>query len=80
MTAREHAEELRQQAIRELLTERDAIDAELKTLGYGQEGKTAPARRRGRPPKSAQTPSEDGQQVQHQVERRAEPELGLRSD
>jgi hypothetical protein len=54
MNAREHAEELRQQAIAELLAERDAIDAQLKSLGYGQEIKTS-TNRRGRPPKT--TPS-----------------------
>ena len=50
MTAREQADELKRQAIDLLLKERDAIDAELKALGYGQE-KTAPQKRRGRPPK-----------------------------
>lgn len=52
MTAREHAEELRQEAIKELLAERDAIDAQLKSLGYGQEMNAA-TKRRGRPPKRA---------------------------
>lgn len=57
MTPREHAEELRRaKAIMELLAERDAIDAQLKSLGYGQEIKTAPSeRRRGRPPKDKTT-------------------------
>ena len=48
MTAREHAEELRQQAIKTLLEEKEAIEQALETLGYQKE---APAKRRGRPPK-----------------------------
>ena len=49
MTAREHAEELRQQAIQTLLDEKRAIDGMLRTLGYEE---TAPAeKRRGRRPK-----------------------------
>ena len=52
MTAREQAEELKRQAIDLLLKEREAIDAELKMLGYGQENPT-PQKRRGRPPKTA---------------------------
>ena len=55
MTAREHAEELRQEAIRTLIAERDAIDLQLKHLGYGQE-KAAPTKRRGRPPKNQAEP------------------------
>jgi hypothetical protein len=52
MTAREHAEELRQEAIKTLLAERDEIDVQLKQLGYAQEIKTASSgKRRGRPPK-----------------------------
>jgi len=47
-TPREHAEQLRQEAIRTLLTERDAIDAQLTLLGHE---KTAPHKKRGRPPK-----------------------------
>jgi hypothetical protein len=47
MTAREHAEELRQQAIQTLLEEKKAIDGMLRTLGYEE---TAPVeKRRGRP-------------------------------
>jgi len=57
MNAREKAESLRQEAIRELLTERGQIDEELKRLGHGKgsEMNTAPSssgKRRGRPPKS----------------------------
>lgn len=49
MTAREQAEQLRQQAIQTLLEEREAIDKMLGTLGYGE---NAPAgKRRGRRPK-----------------------------
>ncbi len=47
MTAREHAEELRQQAIQTLLDEKKAIDGMLRTLGHEE---IAPAeKRRGRP-------------------------------
>jgi hypothetical protein len=52
MTAREEAQALRQQAITKLLDERNAIDEELKLLGYGQEKTPASGKRRGRPPKS----------------------------
>jgi hypothetical protein len=53
MTAREKAEALRQDAIKELLAERQAIDDLLVTLGHGRDTKTLTAtRRRGRPPKS----------------------------
>lgn len=48
MTAREQAEELKRQAIDLLLKEREAIDAELKALGYGQENATTPKRRADR--------------------------------
>ena len=47
MTAREQAEQLRQQAIQTLLEEKEAIDAMLTTLGYDEKK----AKRRGRPPK-----------------------------
>ena len=47
MTAREQAEQLRQQAIQTLLEEREAIDKMLGTLGYDEKK----AKRRGRPPK-----------------------------
>jgi hypothetical protein len=57
MTAREEAEQLRQQAIKKLLEERDAVDEQLKLLGYGLDAKS-PAKRRGRPPKQA-TPQPD---------------------
>ena len=50
MTAREQAEQLRQQAIKALLDESRAIEEMLKTLGYDAERKAA-AKRRGRPPK-----------------------------
>jgi len=49
MTAREHAEELRQEAIRTLLDEKLAIDELLNTLGYQKE--EGSHKRRGRPPK-----------------------------
>jgi hypothetical protein len=49
MSVIEKSEELRQQAIELLLTEREAIEQQLQTLGHGQE-KTAPSKRRGRPP------------------------------
>ena len=55
MNPRERAEELRQQAIRELLTERDAIEAQLSLLGYE---KAAPLRKRGRPKKTTIDPAE----------------------
>ena len=51
MTAREHAEELRQEAIRTLLTEKVAIEEMLNTLGYQKE--EGSHKRRGRPPKPA---------------------------
>ena len=51
MTAREHAEELRQEAIKTLLDEKAAIDELLNTLGYQKE--EGSHKRRGRPPKSA---------------------------
>ena len=63
MNAREKAEQLRQEAIQELLTERQAIDEALTNLGYGHETKPATAiKRRGRPPKPeglAQSQSSD---------------------
>ena len=49
MTAREQAEQLRQQAIQTLLEEKEAIDKMLGTLGYGENIPTA--KRRGRRPK-----------------------------
>jgi hypothetical protein len=56
MTAREQAEELRQQAIQTLLDEKKAIDGMLRTLGYEE---TAPAeKRRGRRPKQ-----QDGKEI-----------------
>ena len=62
MTARERAEELRQQAIVTLLDEKAAIDEMLDTLGYNNPQKEAATqKRRGRPPKSTQ-PSEDFEQ------------------
>lgn len=53
MTIIEKSEELRQQAITLLLTEREAIDQQLNTLGHGQE-KTA-SKKRGRPRKEDQS-------------------------
>lgn len=50
MTALEQAEEYRQKAIALLLNEREQIDHRLNQLGHDQE-KTAPQKRRGRPPK-----------------------------
>jgi hypothetical protein len=50
MTAIEQAEDLRQQAIALLLDERGRIDAQLTTLGYGQE-KAPLSKKRGRKPK-----------------------------
>jgi hypothetical protein len=49
MTAREQAEQLRQQAIQTLLEEKEAIDKMLVTLGYGDALPTV--KRRGRRPK-----------------------------
>jgi hypothetical protein len=51
MTPREHAEELRQQAIKTLLAEKRAIEEQLKLLGYGKEN-AVNGKRRGRPPNS----------------------------
>jgi hypothetical protein len=51
MAARDQAEQLRQEAIRLLLEERQAIDQMLSTLGYAQEQKATSQKRRGRPPK-----------------------------
>jgi hypothetical protein len=61
MTAREHAEELRQEAIRTLLDERIAIEELLNTLGYQKE--EGNHKRRGRPPKPiAERPEQLGSQ------------------
>jgi hypothetical protein len=49
MTAREHAEELRQQAIHTLLDEKKAIEGMLRTLGYEEAAPTE--KRRGRRPR-----------------------------
>ena len=57
MSVIQKSEELRQQAIELLITEREAIDNQLSTLGHGQE-KTALTKKRGRPRKEAQ---EEGQ-------------------
>ncbi len=51
MTAREQAEQLRQEAIKTLLDEKAAIDEMLDTLGYDKD--VASTKRRGRPPKPA---------------------------
>jgi hypothetical protein len=69
MGAREEAEQLRQQAIAKLLGERDAIDEQLKLLGYGHDAKT-PAKRRGRPPK--QVTLEDAGERANVIDGRAE--------
>lgn len=53
MSAIDKAETLRQEAIHELLEERNKIDDSLKLLGYG---KDAPVRRRGRPKKEVKQP------------------------
>jgi hypothetical protein len=50
MRALDQATELQNQAIAILLSEREAIDERLAQLGYG-EIKTAPMKKRGRPPK-----------------------------
>jgi hypothetical protein len=49
MTAREQAEQLRQQAIQTLLEEKKAIDGMLRTLGY--EETVQREKRRGRRPR-----------------------------
>jgi hypothetical protein len=71
MTARETADQLKQQAIDILLKEREAIEAELRALGYGKEnGRTM--KRRGRPPKLAlDNDQREGDQTKYQPE--AEP-------
>jgi hypothetical protein len=51
MTAREHAEELRQQAIQTLLDEKKAIDGMLRTLSYEETAQAPAEKRRGRRPK-----------------------------
>jgi hypothetical protein len=58
MTAIEQAEDLRQKAIALLLAERSRLDAQLTSLGYGQE-KAPTGKRRGRKPKI----QEAGQQL-----------------
>jgi hypothetical protein len=57
MTARDHAEELRQQAIKELLAEKNALDDQLALLGYGKET-AAPPKKRGRPRKEPMQPTD----------------------
>jgi hypothetical protein len=49
-TPREHAEQLRQEAIRTLLEERQAIDAQLALLGHEKTASPL-AKKRGRPKK-----------------------------
>ena len=53
MGAIEQAEELRQQGIAVLITEREAIDAKLQLMGFGAE-EEGPTKRRGRPKKYSQ--------------------------
>jgi len=68
MTAREQAEQLRQQAIQTLLEEKEAIDGMLGTLGYGE---NVPAmKRRGRPPKQQEI-----QEVSLSVQQQGDPPL-----
>lgn len=67
MTAREKAEALRQQAIEELLAERQAIDEMLKTLGHETANAPTTTKRRGRPPKAAGTGSDSTQQPSQPV-------------
>jgi hypothetical protein len=50
MNALEQAAELQQQAIILLLNEREQIEVRLLQLGYTGETKTAPLKKRGRPP------------------------------
>lgn len=45
MTALEKAEQLRREAIKELLDEKKAIEEMLKTIGYNLEGKVAGKKR-----------------------------------
>jgi len=66
MTARERAEQLRQQAIQTLLEEKEAIDAILRTLGYDEKK----AKRRGRPPKQ-----EGVQEVSLSLQQQDDPPL-----
>jgi hypothetical protein len=75
MTAREQAEELRQQAIKTLLAEKQAIEQQLKLLGYGQEDGTT-VKRRGRPPKAT---TEADPRESNQAERQAEGEPASRT-
>jgi len=53
MTAREQAKQSENPGDRVTLERSEAIDGELKALGYG-EIKATPTKRRGRPPKSMQ--------------------------
>jgi hypothetical protein len=75
MTAREQAEELRQQAIKTLLTEKQAIEQQLKLLGYGQENGIM-MKRRGRPPKAV---TEADPRESQQTDRQAEGEQASRT-
>ena len=68
MTAREHAEELRQEAIRTLLNEKAEIDELLNTLGYQKE--EGSHKRRGRPPKPIAAQPEPVLQVETTLEAR----------
>ena len=58
MSAIQQSETLRQQAIELLLTEREAIDNQLQTLGHGQE-KGPAGKKRGRPTNASKLPPKD---------------------
>ncbi len=61
MTAREKAEHLRQEAIKELLDEKKAIEEMLKTIGYDAENK-ASAKRRSKLSKDGSSLPAEGQE------------------
>jgi hypothetical protein len=51
MNTLEQVQQLKQQAISLLLSERQQIDSELASLGYDAEKNTTPNKKRGRPAK-----------------------------